>query len=134
MHFQDVSPSSSVSSRTGSPDIRATTPLISFDGILHTYLPAMYVSIPASSLSYSVLQILFETHSIRNRMGIIICKGTTEPPAAAIVQWEEQELQCPALLYKISLSYRLPESFAVCPVCVFPGIFDVYEKVPVWIS
>ena len=128
MHFQDVSPSSSVSSRTGSPDTRATTPSISFDGILHTHLPAIYVNIAASSVSYSVLQVLFETHSICNRMGLIIAKGTTEPPAAAIVQWKEQELPCSAVLYKISSSYHPPESFAVCPVYVFPSIFDVYEE------
>src|SRR6266511_4674456 len=95
MRSQEISPSSSVSSRTGSPDTRATTPLVPFDRILHTYFPAIYVSITASSLSDSVLHILFNTHSISNRIGLIIGKAiATDPPASAVVQWKEQELQC----------------------------------------
>ncbi|KAJ3484867.1 hypothetical protein NLJ89_g11947 [Agrocybe chaxingu] len=69
MHYS--SSSSDGSSRSGSPDTRATTPPASSE-CCNSHFPASYIRILASLPSSSTLEALFEKHASCGRLGLVI--------------------------------------------------------------
>ncbi|KAF8160867.1 C-type lectin protein [Crassisporium funariophilum] len=72
MLSQRLSPSSSGSSRSGSPDTRATTPSSISDISCASYLFNTYAYLPSASLTPSTLTAIFNQHSSGSCMGFII--------------------------------------------------------------
>lgn len=111
MHSHRLSPSSSAdSSRSGSPDTRATTPSSSSDCLEHSYLPGSYACIPGGSLSVTAVEELFKKHAAMNRLGLIV--GQDFMDAAVQGEWTKQGVDTTE--YFVSTTYAPPDSQTVC--------------------
>ena len=109
----DSPPTSADSSRSGSPDTRATTPSSSTERVQHTYLPLSFVRISGMMISCEAIQTLFKRHAISNRIGLIVENESVNGTSFVEEQWGTQELQLPAVSYMVSSSYSLPDHLAV---------------------
>ena len=100
MHSQ--SPPSSESSRSGSPDTRATTPSFASEKY---YLPQKYVYLASTALSLPVLSTLFDRYASFDRMGLIV-DHSPNPTFPTEGDWVKQSLPCqPPLEYSVSSAY-----------------------------
>ena len=108
--MRSQTPSSSESSRSGSPDTRATTPSSTLE---KSYLSKNFVYLASTALCLSTLQTLFARHASSGRMGLIVDHN---PNATFPTQgdWVKQSLPSqPALEYSTSPAYPVLTS-SVC--------------------
>ena len=102
--------SSSESSRSGSPDTRATTPSSTLE---KSYLPHNYVYLASTVLSLPTLSALFEMHASSGRMGLIV-DNRPSPTFSTQDDWVKQPLPSHSVLeYYTSSTYLAPTLF-VC--------------------
>ncbi|KDR75270.1 hypothetical protein GALMADRAFT_249266 [Galerina marginata CBS 339.88] len=103
-HSQPISPSSSDSSRSGSPDTRATTPSVHSEGeTTYAYLPG------AVSTKANALQAIFSKHASSGRLGVVL--DHTDQPAfldsISKEEWSKESLPN-APEYFVSSTYQPP--------------------------
>ena len=138
MHSQ--TPSSSSSSRSGSPDTRATTPS---SAVEKSFLPQNYVYLASTALLLPNLCTIFDKYTSSGRMGLIVDHGPS-PTFPTQGDWVKQSIPSqPAFEYYISSSY-LPPTSSVCklrPIILaaahflvlqgqFPHIYWPYSSPP----
>lgn len=117
MHSTEIAQSSSASdsSRSGSPDTRATTP--SSDCQEHPYLPVSYACFEGDSLTPNALKAVFSKHSSNNRLGLILVPCPSDIPG----EWTHQRFG--SIEYFVSSSYVPTESEVVC--CQVPDLDSI---------
>ena len=121
MHSQTSS--SSESSRSGSPDTRATTPPSILE---NSYLPQNYVYLASTAILIPTLCTLFDKYTSSARMGLII-DHSPNPTFPTQGDWVKKSLPSqPALEYSVSSAYLAPIS-SVCqlePILLKNSLFS----------